>query len=85
MNDEEVITTLTDEEMVDWANASLERTRELEAKIETYKQWHYDNRQRIKELEKALKNLLEDTQHSEHYCGDEDCPVAVAKRVLNEK
>ena len=30
----EVITTMTDEEIIDWANANLERVRELEAKIE---------------------------------------------------
>ena len=30
----DAITTLTDEEMVDWANANLDRVRELEAEIE---------------------------------------------------
>ena len=34
------------------------------------------------ELVEALRNLLEDTQHSEHECVDKDCPVAVARAVL---
>ena len=30
----------------------------------------------------ALRNLLADTQHAEHNCGDEDCPVAKARALL---
>lgn len=40
---------------------------------------------RIVELEAALRGLLADTQHKDHYCGDEDCPVAVAKAALKER
>lgn len=34
------------------------------------------------ELAEALKNLLNDTQHSEHFCGDPNCPVANAIAAL---
>lgn len=34
------------------------------------------------ELVEALKNLLNDTQHSEHFCGDPNCPVANAIAAL---
>lgn len=37
---------------------------------------------RVAELEAALRNLLNDTQHSEHHCGDEACPVSIARAVL---
>ena len=37
---------------------------------------------RVEELEAALRNLLNDTQHSEHHCGDEACPVSIARAVL---
>ena len=33
-------------------------------------------------LVEALRNLLADTQHAEHNCGDEDCPVAKARALL---
>lgn len=33
------------------------------------------------ELLAALQDLLMDTQHSEHSCGDKNCPVAHAKAV----
>ncbi len=36
-------------------------------------------------LRDALKDLLEDTQHVDHNCGDEDCPVANARAALGEK
>ncbi len=32
----------------------------------------------------ALRNLLNDTQHREHACTDEDCPVRVAREVVAE-
>lgn len=38
---------------------------------------------RVKELEEALRNLLRDTQHRNHDCGDTDCPVALARAALN--
>ncbi len=38
---------------------------------------------RIEKLEVALGDLLEDTQHSEHDCGDhENCPVIHAIAAL---
>ncbi len=38
---------------------------------------------RIEKLEAALGDLLEDTQHSEHDCGDhENCPVIHARALL---
>jgi hypothetical protein len=40
--------------------------------------------QRIAKLEAALAALLEDTQHSEHICPDDDCPVRLAKAALKE-
>ena len=33
------------------------------------------------ELLGALQDLLMDTQHSEHECGDKNCPVSHARRV----
>jgi len=33
-------------------------------------------------LREALVKLLEDSQHSEHYCRDSDCPVDTAHKVL---
>lgn len=36
------------------------------------------------ELYEALKDLVEDTQHVNHNCGDRDCPVRKALRVLNK-
>lgn len=38
---------------------------------------------RIGALESALKGLLEDTQHRDHNCGDEEwCPVIHARAIL---
>ncbi len=39
---------------------------------------------RILELEIALTRLLKDTQHSKYNCGDLDCPVDFARRILLE-
>jgi hypothetical protein len=36
----------------------------------------------VRRLRDALEDLLDDTQHSEHDCGDTDCPVARAHAVL---
>lgn len=41
-------------------------------------------KRRAGELLDALKGLLEDTQHAEHSCGDSDCCVAVARKLVNE-
>lgn len=39
--------------------------------------------ERVKELEVALRDLLEDTQHKDHDCGDEEwCPVLRGWKVL---
>lgn len=35
----------------------------------------------VQELLGALQDLLMDTQHAEHECGDKNCPVAHARRV----
>jgi hypothetical protein len=39
---------------------------------------------KVAKLEAALAALLEDTQHSEHICPDDDCPVRLAKAALKE-
>lgn len=38
-------------------------------------------------LREVLKNLLQDTQHSNHHCKDtiENCPVLAAKAILNRE
>lgn len=36
----------------------------------------------IERLRTVLANLLEDTQHVEHDCGDADCPVEIARQFL---
>ncbi len=36
----------------------------------------------LDECERALYDLLADTQHSDHACGDGECPVAKAHAVL---
>ena len=35
-------------------------------------------------LLRALEGLMKDTQHAEHNCADEDCPVATARVVITE-
>lgn len=42
-------------------------------------------RDQIRLLEYALKDLLNDTQHTTHNCKDFDCPVNRAKKLLNNK
>lgn len=40
----------------------------------------------IERLRAALKDLLQDTQHKDHDCGDEEwCPVIKARKVLEGK
>ena len=39
----------------------------------------------VARLREALKDLLEDTQHSKHHCGDEDCPVDRARDALGDE
>lgn len=39
---------------------------------------------RVESLESVLGALLEDTQHADHRCGDPDCIVDIARRVLAE-
>lgn len=34
------------------------------------------------EMYYVLGRLLEDTQHSEHHCGDHGCPVEEARSIL---
>lgn len=34
------------------------------------------------QLLEALEDLLEDTQHAEHRCGDPCCPVDSARRIV---
>jgi hypothetical protein len=42
--------------------------------------------QAIVELREALRDLLSDTQHSEHHCGDEQwCPVLKARATLTKQ
>ena len=36
-------------------------------------------------LREALEDLLDDTQHSDHDCGDVDCPVTRARAALEPK
>lgn len=36
-------------------------------------------------LADALSDLLADTQHENHYCGDDDCPVRVARVALSDE
>lgn len=39
---------------------------------------------RIERLEEALRNLLQDTQHKNHDCGDDEwCPVIAARAALS--
>lgn len=40
------------------------------------------NEAAIRDLAKALEDLLEDTQHAEHTCNESDCPVKIAEEVL---
>lgn len=40
---------------------------------------------KIEQLQEALRALLEDTQHSDHNCGDPDCPVDAARQLLPEQ
>lgn len=35
-------------------------------------------------LRDALKGLLADTQHSEHHCGDSECPVDAARTAIGD-
>ena len=40
---------------------------------------------RIKDLENVLYDLMQDTQHLEHNCGDcEHCPVYKARKILEK-
>jgi hypothetical protein len=42
-----------------------------------------ERRERVDpDLRAALRDLLDDTQHAEHECGDADCPVARALAIL---
>ena len=41
-------------------------------------------REVAKKLSDALDRLLFDTQHVNHDCGDEDCPVVFAQRTLDD-
>jgi hypothetical protein len=40
-------------------------------------------KRRVIALEDALRDLLDDTQHSEHDCSDVDCPVSRARKLLD--
>lgn len=37
---------------------------------------------RVAELKNALLDLLDDTEHANHDCGDAKCPVARARAIL---
>jgi hypothetical protein len=39
---------------------------------------------KVRRLVEALKWLLNDTQHADHNCGDNECPVDNARQVLKE-
>jgi len=42
--------------------------------------------ERVLKLEAALQALLDDTQHRDHDCGDEEwCPVIAARAALETK
>ncbi len=38
----------------------------------------------IAELAEALKNLLDDTQDEGHDCGNDNCPFAIAQKLLDK-
>lgn len=38
----------------------------------------------VNALTDALSGLLKDTQHEKHECGDIDCPVQIARDVLQQ-
>jgi hypothetical protein len=63
---EEVIATFTDEEMVEWANANLERVRELDAEVERlrdalYEIAYMDPMRRIQgDAQKVAKRALDE-------------------------
>ena len=37
------------------------------------------------ELLEALRDLLADTQHADHFCGDPTCPVAKARAAIRAR
>ena len=39
-------------------------------------------RAQLAEARQALSDLLDDTQHANHNCGDEWCPVKAARAIL---
>lgn len=41
-----------------------------------------DQNAKLQAVVDALRGLLADTQHSKHYCGDEDCPVDIARKAI---
>lgn len=52
-----------------------------QAQIAKRSMWLYENSEKVMT---ALTALLEDTQHSEHSCGDKHCPVAAARRLVKK-
>lgn len=38
----------------------------------------------VERLRGALEGLLDDTQHQNHFCGDEDCPVWIAQQAISK-
>jgi hypothetical protein len=63
------------------ANAEVERQR---GKVDKLVCLLAERDIEIGKLEAVLAALLEDTQHSEHICPDDDCPVRLARAALKE-
>ena len=82
----EVITTMTDEEMVDWANANLERVRELEAEFALAEKfgWRPDAMGlEIKRLQAEVERLREALRDVHEFC---TCDAhIIANAALAEK
>ncbi len=53
------------------------------SQLDTYIRWKDELIEELRAVLVALENLLQDTQHKDHDCGDEEhCPVAKAKKAL---
>ncbi len=52
-----------------------------QAKLAKRAFWLYENSERVMQ---ALSDLLNDTQHKDHNCGDKGCPVLAARRIVRQ-
>jgi DNA repair exonuclease SbcCD ATPase subunit len=67
-----------------WRLQTAEACERAREERDHYRDKYHSLKAEIERLRAVLEGLLQDTQHRNHDCGDEDCPVKIAREALRD-